>query len=146
MADGFLRVKLLREGARVPERATEGSTGLDLYACLDAPGYMDLGPDVTRVPTGVALEVPIGFDVQVRPRSGLSIRGVNVILGTADSDYRGEIFVAMHTFGSCSSYRMEHGDRIAQLVVIRFEVLPIVLVEELSDSTRGTGGYGSTGR
>jgi dUTP pyrophosphatase len=145
MADS-LRVKLLRAGARVPERATSGSTGLDLYACIETPGYIDLGPDVTRVPTGIALEAPAGYDVQLRPRSSLGLRGVNVVFGTVDADYRGEIFVAMHTFGSCTSYRIEDGDRIAQLVVSRFEPLPIFVTDDLSGSGRGIGGYGSTGR
>ncbi len=146
MIEPVLKVKLLRPGARLPARATPGSTGLDLYACLEAPGYLDLGPDVTLVPTGVAVEAPPGCDAQLRPRSGLSIRGVNVILGTADADYRGEIFVAMHTFGSRKSYRIEHGDRIAQLVITQLALLPVVAVEQLSQSERGDSGYGSTGR
>jgi dUTP pyrophosphatase len=146
MVDALIKVKLLREGAKLPIRATPGATGLDLFACIDPQGHLEIGPDVTRVPTGIALEVPLGYDVQVRPRSGLGSRGVNVILGTADADYRGEIFVAMHTFGSLASYRIEHGDRIAQLVVSRFEALPLQVVAELSDSRRGSGGYGSTGR
>ena len=146
MADSSLRVKLLRESARAPARATDGSTGLDLYACTDDGAYIELGPDVTRVPTGIALEAPPGYDVQIRPRSSLGLRGVNVILGTVDADYRGEIFVAMHTFGSCDSYRIEHGDRIAQLVISRLSLLPVEIVEDLADSQRGSGGYGSTGR
>ena len=144
MAGDRLLVKLLREGARPPERATAGSTGLDLYACLTGP--LDLGPDVTRVATGIALEIPPGYDVQLRPRSSLGLHGVNVILGSVDSDYRGEIFVAMHTFGSTTSYRIEHGDRIAQLVISRFEALPVEIVADLSASERGSRGYGSTGR
>jgi dUTP pyrophosphatase len=146
VSDAVLKVKLLRDGAQLPTRATPGATGLDLYACLEAPGYIELGPDVTRVPTGIALEVPLGYDVQVRPRSGLGSRGVNVVFGTADADYRGEIFVSMYTFGSLQSYRLEHGDRIAQLVIARFEDLLVVEAQELSDSGRGSGGHGSTGR
>jgi dUTP pyrophosphatase len=141
-----LKVKRLRPGARVPQRATPGSTGLDLYACLDAPGYIDLSPDATLVPTGVAIEVPAGYDAQIRPRSGLGRRGVDIIFGTLDSDYRGEVFVSMRTFGSTATYRVEDGDRIAQLVVTRFEDLPVTEVDELSESARGSGGHGSTGR
>ena len=141
-----LRVKLLRPGARRPVRATAGATGLDLYACLDAPGYLDLGPDVVLVPTGIALEAPPGLDLQVRPRSGLSRAGVNVILGTIDADYRGEIFVSMHTFGSLQSHRVQDGDRIAQLVISRAAEVDIVVVAELGMSERGSGGHGSTGR
>jgi dUTP pyrophosphatase len=139
-----LKVKLLRPDATLPVRATPGSSGLDLYACLEAP--IDLGPDVTLVPTGIAIEAPRGCDLQIRPRSGLGRRGVDLILGTLDSDYRGEVFVSMRTFGSTASFRVEHGDRIAQLVVARVVDVTLDVVEELSDSERGSGGHGSTGR
>jgi dUTP pyrophosphatase len=139
-----IKVKLLRPGARLPAFATPGASGLDLYACLDAP--LELTQDVTLVPTGIAIEAPPGFDLQIRPRSGLARRGVDVMLGTLDSDYRGEVFVSMRTFGSLVSYRIQDGDRIAQLIVSRVEALPLVEVEELSDSERGAGGHGSTGR
>ena len=139
-----LKIKLLRPGAKLPERATPGSSGLDLYACLDAP--VELGPDVTLVPTGIAIEAPLGYDLQIRPRSGLGRRGVDLILGTLDSDYRGEVFVSMRTFGSTASFLVEDGDRIAQLVVARVVDVTLELVNDLSDSVRGTGGHGSTGR
>ena len=139
-----LKIKLLRPGAKLPERATPGSSGLDLYACLDAP--VELGPDVTLVPTGIAIEAPPGYDLQIRPRSGLGRRGVDLIFGTLDSDYRGEVFVSMRTFGSTASFRVEHGDRIAQLVVSKVEYVTLQQVEELSESVRGDGGHGSTGR
>ncbi len=144
MPEPSIKVKLLRPGARLPAFATPGASGLDLYACLDAP--VDLSLDVTLVPTGIAVEAPPGYDLQIRPRSGLARRGVDVILGTLDSDYRGEVFVSMRTFGSLASYRIEGGDRIAQLVISRFEALTLVQVDELSDSDRGAGGHGSTGR
>lgn len=144
MPEPVLKVKLLREGARLPKRATAGSTGLDLYACLDAP--VDLMQDVTLVPTGIAVEVPPGYDAQIRPRSGLGRRGVDIIFGTLDPDYRGEVFVSMRTFGSTQTFRIEHGDRIAQLVIARMEDVAVEQVEELSDSERGAGGHGSTGR
>ncbi|HEX5141936.1 MAG TPA: dUTP diphosphatase [Dehalococcoidia bacterium] len=146
MSTPVLKVKLLRPGARLPVRATTGASGLDLHACLEAPGYVDLNQDVTLVPTGIAIEAPQGYDLQIRPRSGLGRRGVDIILGTLDSDYRGEVFVSMRTFGSAASFRIEDGDRIAQLVIARIEDLPVVLAEELSDSERGAGGHGSTGR
>jgi dUTP pyrophosphatase len=144
MPDASIKVKLLRPGARLPAFATPGASGLDLYACLEAP--LELTPDVTLVPTGIAVEAPAGYDLQIRPRSGLARRGVDVILGTLDADYRGEVFVSMRTFGSLAGYRVESGDRIAQLVISRFEALPLVEVEELSGSERGAGGHGSTGR
>ena len=144
--DQLLKVKLLRPGAKAPFRATPGSTGMDLYACIEAPGYVDIGPDVTLVPAGIALEAPIGWDVQVRPRSGLGRQGVSIIFGTVDPDYRGEIFVSMHTFGTKESYRVQDGDRIAQIVIARALLVDVQVVDELSDSTRGAGGHGSTGR
>jgi dUTP pyrophosphatase len=141
-----LRVKLLREGARIPTRATKASSGFDLYACLEGAATLELGPDVKLVPTGIAIEAPAGFDVQVRPRSGLGRLGVNVVLGTIDADYRGEVLVSMYTFGSRRSYAVHHGDRIAQLVIARLADLAVVEAAELSPTTRESGGHGSTGR
>ena len=141
-----IKVRRLHPDARLPLRATAGATGLDLYACLPSPGYLDLSQDVTLVPTGIAIEAPPSWDLQVRPRSGLSRQGVNAVLGTLDADYRGEVFVSMHTFGSRTTFRVEHGDRIAQLVVARFEPLVLVEVETIEESERGPGGHGSTGR
>lgn len=139
-----IKVKRLKPSARLPFRASEGATGLDLYACLEAP--VVLGPDPTLVPTGIALETPLGLDVQIRTRSGLARQGVNVILGTIDADYRGELLVSMHTFGTRESYEIRDGDRIAQLVITRFEAVQLEEAAELGDSERGTGGHGSTGR
>lgn len=144
MVSSIVRVKRLRPEARLPHRATEQATGLDLYACLDAP--IEVGCDPILVPTGIALETPAGLDVQIRPRSGLSRQGVNVILGTIDADYRGELFVSMHTFGTRTSYEIRHGDRIAQLVITRYEPVELVETNELAASARGEGGHGSTGR
>ena len=141
-----LKLKRLRESAVLPLRATKAATGLDLYACLEGQDRIEIGPDVTLVPTGIACESPEGYDIQIRPRSGLARRGVNVIFGTLDSDYRGELFVSMHTFGSTKSYQIENGDRIAQMVVSRFEPISLVEVTELTETDRGDGGHGSTGR
>jgi dUTP pyrophosphatase len=139
-----LKVLRLHPNARLPVRATEGASGLDLYACLpDGPVALTIDP--VRVPTGVALEIPPGYDVQVRPRSGLSLRGVGVSLGTIDSDYRGEVLVTMWVFGSQPEHIVRHGDRIAQLVVSRLAELPVVEVEALAPSARGDRGHGSTG-
>ena len=140
-----LRVQLLRPGARLPQRATPGATGLDLFACIEAPDGIKLGRDPVRVPTGIAIEVPPGYDAQVRPRSGLSAQGVGVTFGTIDSDYRGEVLVTMHLFGSQESYTVRHGDRIAQLVISRLADLPVVEAQGLSPTERGQGGHGSTG-
>jgi dUTP pyrophosphatase len=140
-----LKVKLLRQGARMPLRATPGASGYDLYACTGGPS-VDIGPNVTLVPTGIAIEAPAGYDVQVRPRSGLARQGVMVVLGTIDADYRGEILVSMHTFGSLQSYTVHNGDRIAQLVVSSLAGLEVRPVDDLSPSGRAGGGHGSTGR
>lgn len=139
-----LKVQRLHPEARIPARATSGASGLDLYACLP-DGDVVLGPDPVRVPAGVALEFSPGYDVQVRPRSGLSLKGVGVAFGTIDSDYRGEVLVTMWAFGSRPEHRVRHGDRIAQLVVAPLADLPVVEVETLAASARGTGGHGSTG-
>lgn len=141
-----LKVKRLHPAAILPRRSTPGASGLDLYACLDDPGYVILGRHPTLIGTGIALEIPPGFDVQVRPRSGLSARGVGVAFGTIDSDYRGEIKVTMYLFGEADSFEVRHGDRIAQLVITRLADLPIEEVPDLSPTERGSGGHGSTGR
>jgi len=143
--DAILKVQRLRPGARLPVRATAGSSGLDLFACLEDPEGLLLSHDPVLVPTGIALEIPPGFDAQIRPRSGLSARGVGVALGTIDSDYRGEVLVTMYVFGSQDSFRIRDGDRIAQLVLSRLAELPVVEAEELSPTARGSGGHGSTG-
>jgi dUTP pyrophosphatase len=137
---------LLRPGARLPERASALATGFDLYACLEPPGYLDVGPDPVRVPTGLALEVPFGYDVQIRPRSGLAARGVINAFGTLDADYRGELFVTLYTVGARPAYRVEHGDRIGQLVVSVHVPVDWQQSDQLSQTERGPGGHGSTGR
>lgn len=139
-----LKIRRLRPGAQLPHRATAGASGFDVLACLGDAG-IELSPDPCLVPTGIAIEAPSGCDVSVRPRSGLSLRGVGAVFGTLDSDYRGEIFVTMYTFGSRTSYRIEHGDRIAQLVVCRLAPASVLEVEELTSTERGAGGHGSTG-
>ncbi len=138
-----LRVQRLRPGARLPERATPGSSGYDLYACLESE--MVIGQEPTLVPTGIAIEAPPGYDVQVRPRSGLSTKGVQVTFGTIDSDYRGEVLVTMYVLPYREPHVVRPGDRIAQMVVGRTAEVAIEEAEALSASNRGAGGHGSTG-
>jgi dUTP pyrophosphatase len=141
-----VRVKLLRPGARLPVRATPGATGLDLHACLESEDtVVTVGPDPVLVPTGIAVEIPEGYDLQVRPRSGLTRQGILVPLGTIDSDYRGEVLVAMHTVGARGPHLVRHGDRIAQMVLSAVVPMGLVEVQELSQTFRGGGGHGSTG-
>ncbi len=138
-----LRVQRLRPDAHLPERATPSSTGYDLYACLDED--LVVGQEPTLVPTGIAIEAPPGYDVQVRPRSGLSVKGVQVTFGTIDSDYRGEVLVTMYVLPYREPHLIRPGDRIAQLVVGRTADVTMEEVGELSTTRRGAGGHGSTG-
>jgi dUTP pyrophosphatase len=107
---------------------------------------MAVGPEPVKVPAGVAIEAPQGLDVQVRPRSGLSSKGVMVAFGTVDSDYRGELLVTMYTLPHREPHIVHDGDRIAQMVISRVEQPALEVVEELTESARGAGGHGSTGR
>jgi dUTP pyrophosphatase len=136
-------VQRLRPDARLPEQATPGSTGYDLHACLDEE--VVIGQEPTLVPTGIAIEAPPGYDVQVRPRSGLSTRGVQVTFGTIDSDYRGEVLVTMYVLPYREPHVVRPGDRIAQLVVGRTAEVVIEEAQALTDTHRGAGGHGSTG-
>jgi len=147
MTEDRYPVKLVRvrPEAVLPVRATPHASGFDLYACLPAPGYIDLSRDPTTVPTGIAIETPFGIDIQIRPRSGLSARGVGVTLGTIDADYRGELLVTMYLFGSRDAHRINHGDRIAQLVFSYLVPVEFAVVDSLSRTERGAGGHGSTG-
>ncbi len=141
-----LRVKRLYPDARLPERATEGSTGLDLFAYIgEQGGWVALEEKPKLIGTGVAVEAPKGYDVQIRPRSGLSAKGIMAAFGTIDSDYRGEVMVTMYTLGRDSSFEVKHGDRIAQLVISRLAELPIEEAKGLSSTERGPRGHGSTG-
>jgi len=139
-----LKVKRLRPGACLPQRATPGSTGYDLCACLEGL-EMEIGQEPVRVPTGLAIEALPGLDVQVRPRSGLSAQGVMITFGTIDSDYRGELLVTMYVLGHSGPHIVRHGDRIAQLVVTRTAEVTIEEAAELAPTLRDAGGHGSTG-
>ena len=134
------------EDLPAPERATAGSAGVDLRACVDAAVTLRPG-ERAAVPTGVAIALPVGFEAQVRPRSGLALeRGVTLANtpGTIDADYRGEIRVILINLGS-EPVTVERGDRIAQLVVHRLPEVAIELVDELPRSDRGAGGFGHSG-
>lgn len=140
-------VKIVNKSAfSLPEYATIGSAGMDLRANLDAP--ITLAPMERRlIPTGLFIELPYGFEGQVRPRSGLSIkRGLTCVnaVGTIDSDYRGEIRVPMINL-STEAQEIEPGERIAQLVLAKHGIIVWDEVTELEESDRGAGGFGSTG-
>lgn len=140
----IIKVKLLRDGARIPARATALASGFDIHACIDQPVRVGQHPVV--IGTGIALEVPAGLDAQFRPRSGLARQGVLSTFGTLDADYRGEIMITMYTVAPEIRYTVQPGDRIAQLVVTRLADVEFDEVEALSETVRGAGGHGSTGR
>jgi len=150
LSDGSPTIRVLRlphgAGLALPQAASSGSAGLDLRAAIETPIVLEPGARVL-VPTGIAIELPHGFEGQVRPRSGLAIRhGVTLLNspGTIDCDYRGEVKVILVNLGA-EPCRVERGDRIAQLVVARVESPRVVEVERLAESERGPGGFGSTG-
>lgn len=143
-----LELMKLHEGATIPRYQTEGAAGLDIAACLDAGTSLTLQPgDILAVPTGLAIAIPQGYEGQVRPRSGISTKhGISVpnAPGTIDSDYRGELRIALINLGR-EPFTIEHGMRIAQLVISPVAQAEIAVVEALDDTTRGAAGFGSTG-
>ena len=130
----------------LPHYATAGAAGLDLLAAID--GEIELRPGQrAAIPCGIAIELPQGVEAQVRPRSGLALNhGVTVLNapGTIDSDYRGEIKAILINHGD-TPFRIARGAKIAQMVIAHHEQAQIVELENLSDSARGAGGFGSTG-
>ncbi|HEY1735764.1 MAG TPA: dUTP diphosphatase [Methylovirgula sp.] len=136
------------EGLPLPSYQSAGAAGLDLVAAVAADAKLTIEPGGRAlVPTGIALQIPKGFEAQIRPRSGLALeRGVTILNapGTIDSDYRGEICVLLVNFGS-EAFELRRGLRIAQLVVAPVTRATLTVVDELEESARGTGGFGSTG-
>lgn len=140
-------VKILRKGAKLPTYGTEFSAGADLYACLDEAVTIQPG-ETKPIPTGIAMEIPVGCAGLVYARSGLACkRGLAPAnkVGVVDSDYRGEILVMLHNHGSIPQ-TVENGERVAQMVITPVLTPQYVEAEELSDTQRGTGGFGSTGK
>lgn len=142
-----LKIKKVQENAVIPKRATEGSAGLDLCACIDAPLTLN-GGDTALIPTGLAIELPSSqYGAFVFARSGLSIKhGIGLLnaVGVIDSDYRGEIKVGVINQVK-EPYTIEPGERIAQLVIMPVATLPVEEAKTLGESERGAGGFGSTG-
>jgi len=137
------------EGLPFPRYQSDDASGLDLIAATPAGRPVVLEPgERALIPTGLAMELPKGFEAQVRARSGLALRhGVTVLNspGTIDSDYRGEIGVILVNLGA-KQFVIDRGERIAQLVVARFERVELAFRKELNPSARGSNGFGSTGR
>jgi dUTP pyrophosphatase len=136
-------------GLDLPAYQSDGAAGMDLLAAVPKRASLQLEPGARAlVPTGLVLQLPPGFEAQVRPRSGLALRhGITVLNspGTIDSDYRGEVQVLLANMGS-EPFAIARGERIAQLVVQRVEQARLVEVAELAATTRGAGGFGSTGK
>ncbi len=136
-------------GLQLPSYASEDASGMDLVAALPAGQEVLLGPgERALIPTGLAIELPKGFEAQVRPRSGLALHdGVTVLNtpGTVDADYRGEISVILINFGT-KPFAVRRGARIAQLVVCSVERVALIAGDRLTSSVRGSDGFGSTGR
>ncbi len=141
-----VKVTKLRKSAILPAYQTEQAAGMDLHACLDQP--MTLKPlERAVVPTGLALELPVGYEAQIRARSGLSIKhGITMVngVGTIDSDYRGEVGVLVVNLGG-EPFTIEPDMRVAQMVVARYERIVWEEAASLTETARGLGGYGSTG-
>ncbi len=141
-------VKVINKSTNpLPAYETIGSAGMDLRANLETP--LIIKPmERILVPTGLFLEIPLGFEGQVRPRSGLAIKyGLSLIncVGTIDSDYRGEVKIPMINLGT-EPFTIEHGERIAQLVLAKHGIVEWEVQDTLNDTERGVGGFGSTGK
>ena len=143
----MLEVKIVNNSPfQLPAYETSQSAGMDLRANLDAPFVLE---PMARalIPTGLHIELPAGHEAQIRPRSGLAIKhGIGLVNspGTIDADYRGEIKIIMINFGE-KAFSIEPGERIAQMVIAKFEQINWQAVEQLSETERGAGGFGHTG-
>ena len=139
-----VKFKMLSDTTLIPKRCSEGAAGYDIYA--DQSGIVYDSGRTLLISTGWAMEMPHGYYAEIRPRSGLAVKhGIDTMAGVIDSDYRGEVKVLLVNHGS-KPFRFKAGDRIAQLIFRKHETPNIMLVSELSDSVRGVGGLGSTGK
>ena len=137
----------IQDGVTLPKYKTSGSAGADICAFIKEPIVLKKG-ERFAVPTGLSFEIPVGYEVQIRPRSGLALNyGVTCLNtpGTIDSDYRGEIKVILINLGD-EDFTINNGERIAQMVVAPVVQCDFEIVDELSSTLRGEGGFGSTGR
>ena len=141
-----MKIKVRSISGNLPSYETEGSAGMDIRAYIEEPVTLEPGKRAL-IPTGLFMEIPAGFEVQIRARSGLAVKygiGLTNGIGTIDSDYRGEIKVSLINWGE-DDFVINDGDRIAQMVVCRYEKADLELADELSDTARGAGGFGHTG-
>jgi dUTP pyrophosphatase len=143
-----VKVKVLKhgEGLPLPKYMSEHAAGMDLYAAVNSEEVIPPG-EWRLIPTGIAIALPEGYEAQVRPRSGLALKqGVSILNtpGTVDADYRGEVGVILMNH-SKENLVIKRGDRIAQMIINKIERIEFEKVEELPESERGAGGFGSTG-
>lgn len=141
-----MKIKVRSLSGNLPSYETEGSAGMDIRAYIEEPVTLEPGKRAL-IPTGLFMEIPAGFEVQIRARSGLAVKygiGLTNGIGTIDSDYRGEIKVSLINWGE-DDFVINDGDRIAQMVICRYEKADLELADELSDTARGAGGFGHTG-
>ena len=143
----YLKIKKVRENAKIPTRGTVGSAGLDLYACIDKP--IEIQPHETvKIGTGLAMELPTGYFGAIFARSGLAtkqgLRPANCV-GCCDSDYRGDYIVPLHNDTDITQTVIPN-ERIAQLVIMPYLPVDFTEVDELTETERGDGGFGHTGK
>jgi dUTP pyrophosphatase len=141
-----VKIKKLKPNASIPDRQSDGAAGYDLHACIDTECIVQPG-EVQLIPTGISCEIPFGFEIQIRPRSGLASREKLLIInspGTIDSDYRGEFFVPIMNLND-KPFRVENGMRIAQIILSKVESIQWEVAQDLSATQRGEGGFGSSG-
>ena len=140
-------VKRLNSKIKLPEYKTSGSSGMDLMACLDSP--IKIAPNsVKLIPTGLSIAIPEDLEIQIRPRSGLAAKsniGVLNTPGTIDSDYRGELKIILYNHSN-KDFIVNKNDRVAQIVLVPVLKVDFEEVDELPDTVRGSGGFGSTGK
>lgn len=145
-----IKVKRISENFNdisLPKYETDGSAGLDIRAAVENDVIIDTGK-IGLISTNLSVEIPEGYEIQVRPRSGLAVKhGIGILNspGTIDSDYRGEIKIILFNFGE-NNFTVKRGDRIAQLIISKVYKADLVETENLNQSSRGSGGFGHTGK
>lgn len=144
----MIKIKIVNNGSQpLPEYATIGSAGMDLRANITEPITLE-SLERTLIPTGLHIELPVGYEAQIRPRSGLAIKhGITCLNtpGTIDSDYRGDVGVELVNL-SKEPYTVFPGERVAQMIINKYEQVEFELVDKLSETERGEGGFGHTGK
>lgn len=142
-----LKIEKLPHNRFLPEYKSEGAAGMDLYAAISEP--IELNPlERTLIPTGIKIELEHGYEAQIRPRSGLSIKyGITLIncVGTVDEDYRGEVCIPVVNLSN-ETYTIQPDERVAQMIIAKVKQAKIVVETELTETLRGSGGFGSTGK